>query len=202
MTPSRRHDTRRPAPRAALDAVAERLVRPRTADAQELTEGTRARLRAIAHRLAHGRDVSDRRGRSAGRPASTTILLAGARGTGQTLAATELAHELGRPLYRIDLSQVVSEYIGETEKNLDRVFDAAAQADAILLFDEGEALFGKRSEVKDSHDRYAGADTEYLLQRMAAYPGVAILATNVPGCPNATFARRFDSVVECGEGAE
>ena len=115
-------------------------------------------------------------------------LFAGASGTGKTMAAEVLANELRLDLYRIDLSQVVSKYIGETEKNLRRVFDAAEDGGAILLFDEADALFGKRSEVKDSHDRYANIEVSYLLQRMEAYRGLAILTTNLkerarPGVP-------------------
>ena len=105
----------------------------------------------------------------------------GASGTGKTLAAEVLANDLRLDLYRIDLSQVVSKYIGETEKNLRRVFDAAEDGGAILLFDEADALFGKRSEVKDSHDRYANIEVGYLLQRMEAYRGLAILTTNLQG---------------------
>src|SRR5918999_530797 len=101
-------------------------------------------------------------------------LFAGPSGTGKTMAAEVLARELELDLYRIDLSSVVSKYIGETEKNLRRVFDAAEEGGAILLFDEADALFGKRSEVKDSHDRYANIEVSYLLQRMDSYRGLAI----------------------------
>ena len=107
-----------------------------------------------------------------------SALFAGPSGTGKTMAAEVLANELRLDLYRIDLSQVVSKYIGETEKNLRRVFDAAEEGAAILLFDEADALFGKRSEVKDSHDRYANIEVSYLLQRMEAYRGLAMLTTN------------------------
>ena len=107
-----------------------------------------------------------------------SALFSGASGTGKTMAAEVLANELALDLYRIDLSAVVSKYIGETEKNLRRLFDAAEETGAILLFDEADALFGKRSEVKDSHDRYANIEVSYLLQRMEAYRGLAILTTN------------------------
>ena len=114
------------------------------------------------------------------------------------MAAEVLADELRLDLYRIDLSQVVSKYIGETEKNLRRVFDAAEEGGAILLFDEADALFGKRSEVKDSHDRYANIEVSYLLQRMEAYRGLAILTTNLqerarPGVPAPAPLRRRSS---------
>ncbi len=122
---------------------------------------------------------------------SITALFSGASGTGKTLAAEVLAKELDLDLYRIDLSQVVSKYIGETEKNLRRVFDAADLGGAILLFDEADALFGKRSEVKDSHDRYANIEVSYLLQRMEAYRGLAILTTNLKDSLDSAFLRRI-----------
>ncbi len=120
-----------------------------------------------------------------------TALFAGPSGTGKTLAAEVLAHALHLDLYHIDLSQVVSKYIGETEKNLGRVFDAAEEGGAVLLFDEADALFGKRSEVKDSHDRYANIEVSYLLQRMEAYRGLAILTTNMKGALDDAFQRRI-----------
>jgi SpoVK/Ycf46/Vps4 family AAA+-type ATPase len=107
-----------------------------------------------------------------------------------------MAGELRLDLYRIDLSQVVSKYIGETEKNLRRVFDAAEEAGAVLLFDEADALFGKRSEVRDSHDRYANIEVSYLLQRMEAYRGLAILTTNMKQALDPAFTRRIRFVVQ------
>ena len=112
------------------------------------------------------------------------------------MAGEVLASELKLDLYRIDLSQVVSKYIGETEKNLRRVFDAAEESGAILLFDEADALFGKRSEVKDSHDRYANIEISYLLQRMEAYSGLAILTTNMKSALDTAFLRRLRFVVQ------
>jgi hypothetical protein len=123
-------------------------------------------------------------------------LFAGASGTGKTLAAEIMAHELRLDLYRIDLSQVVNKYIGETEKNLRRVFDAAEAAGAVLLFDEADALFGKRSDVKDSHDRYANMEVSYLLQRMESYRGLAILTTNLQQALDPAFRRRLRFVVQ------
>lgn len=125
-----------------------------------------------------------------------SALFAGASGTGKTLAAEVLAQTLQLDLYRIDLSQVVSKYIGETEKNLRRVFDAAEAGGAILLFDEADALFGKRSDVKDSHDRYANIEVSYLLQRMEAYRGLAILTTNLRNAIDPAFLRRIRFVVQ------
>ena len=120
-----------------------------------------------------------------------TALFSGSSGTGKTMAAEVIANALGLDLYRIDLAQVVNKYIGETEKNLDKVFNAAANANAILFFDEADALFGKRSEVKDSHDRYANLEISYLLQRMEQYEGIAILATNLSDNLDQAFTRRL-----------
>ena len=125
-----------------------------------------------------------------------SALFGGPSGTGKTMAAEVLARELELDLYRIDLSQVVSKYIGETEKNLSRVFDAAEEGGAVLLFDEADALFGKRSEVKDSHDRYANIEVSYLLQRMEAYRGLAILTTNMKSALDAAFMRRIRFIVQ------
>ncbi|MEU5977667.1 ATP-binding protein [Streptomyces sp. NPDC047315] len=125
-----------------------------------------------------------------------TALFAGGSGTGKTLAAEVMARELGLDLFVIDLSQVVSKYIGETEKNLRRVFDAAERGGALLLFDEADALFGKRSEVKDSHDRYANLEVSYLLMRMEAYRGLAVLTTNMKQALDTAFLRRIRFVVD------
>jgi ATPase family associated with various cellular activities (AAA) len=124
-----------------------------------------------------------------------SALFVGVSGTGKTMAAEALANQLSLELYRVDLSQVVSKYIGETEKNLRRVFDAAEESSAVLLFDEADALFGKRSDVKDSHDRYANVEISYLLQRMEAYRGLAILTTNMKDALDQAFLRRIRFVV-------
>ncbi|GJD23622.1 ATPase central domain-containing protein [Rivularia sp. IAM M-261] len=125
-----------------------------------------------------------------------SALFAGTSGTGKTLAAEVLASELRLDVYRIDLSSVVSKYIGETEKNLRQVFDAAEEGGVILLFDEADALFGKRSDVKDSHDRHANIEVSYLLQRMECYPGLAILTTNLKSSLDTAFMRRIRFVVQ------
>jgi len=125
-----------------------------------------------------------------------SALFTGVSGTGKTMAAEVLADELCLDLYRIDLSQVVSKYIGETEKNLRRVFDAAEGGGAILLFDEADALFGKRSEIKQGLDRYANIEVSYLLQRMEAYRGLAILTTNMKDALDPAFLRRIRFVVQ------
>lgn len=122
-------------------------------------------------------------------------LFAGPSGTGKTMAAEVIANELKLELYKIDLSGVVSKYIGETEKNLDRIFKAAESANAILFFDEADALFGKRSEVRDSHDRYANVEVSYLLQKMEQHQGVTILATNLRGNLDEAFLRRLAFLV-------
>jgi SpoVK/Ycf46/Vps4 family AAA+-type ATPase len=130
-----------------------------------------------------------------GRGLGLAALFSGDSGTGKTYAAEAMASALRLPLYRIDLSQVVNKYIGETEKNLQRLFDTMEGAGAILFFDEADALFGKRSEVRDSHDRYANIEVNYLLQRMENYSGVAILATNMKGALDPAFIRRLRFIV-------
>ncbi|MCJ7743407.1 MAG: ATP-binding protein [Dehalococcoidales bacterium] len=124
------------------------------------------------------------------------VLFAGPSGTGKTMAAGIMANELGLDLYKIDLSAIVSKYIGETEKNLERIFTEAQTSNAILFFDEADALFGKRSEVRDSHDRYANIEIAYLLQRMEEYDGIVILATNLRKNMDEAFARRMHFSVE------
>jgi SpoVK/Ycf46/Vps4 family AAA+-type ATPase len=124
-----------------------------------------------------------------------TALFAGASGTGKTMSAEVLAGSLELDLYQIDLASTVSKFIGETEKNLKRIFDAAEDSGAILLFDEADALFGKRTEIKDSHDRYANLEVSYLLQRMEAYRGLAILTTNMKQAIDQAFLRRIRFIV-------
>jgi len=129
------------------------------------------------------------------RQTGVSALFVGPSGTGKTLAAESVAHELGLDLYRIDLAGVVSKYIGQTEKNLDRMFNAAEHSNAVLFFDEADALFGKRSEVKDAHDRYANIEVAYLLQKMEQFNGLAILATNLRQNLDEAFARRLTFTV-------
>jgi SpoVK/Ycf46/Vps4 family AAA+-type ATPase len=124
------------------------------------------------------------------------VLFAGPSGTGKTMAADIMANELGLDIYKIDLSAIVSKYIGETEKNLDRIFQEGQTSNAILFFDEADALFGKRSEVRDSHDRYANIEMAYLLQKMDEYEGMVILATNLRKNMDEAFARRMHFAVE------
>ncbi len=125
-----------------------------------------------------------------------SILFAGPPGTGKTMAADVLAHALGLDMYKIDLSAVVSKYIGETEKNLSRIFAEAMTSNAILFFDEADALFGKRTQVRDAHDRYANVEISYLLQKMEEYEGVVVLATNLRKNMDEAFVRRLHVTVE------
>src|SRR5205807_5666091 len=125
-----------------------------------------------------------------------TALFAGESGTGKTMSAEVVARDLGLDLYVIDLSTVIDKYIGETEKNLDRIFSEADRVNGVLLFDEADAIFGKRSEVKDSHDRYANVEVAYLLQRMELFDGLAVLTTNLRANVDEAFTRRLDAVVD------
>jgi hypothetical protein len=154
-------------------------------------------LRAIAAQLRNRATVHTDWGLAgqSERGLALAVLFAGSSGTGKTMAAEVLARHMRLDLYRVDLSAVVSKYIGETEKNLRRVFDAAEESGAVLLFDEADALFGKRTEVRDSHDRHANVEVSYLLQRVEAYRGLAILTTNMKEALDTAFLRRLRFVV-------
>lgn len=184
--------------RPRLEGLAERLRSTATWDQLVLPEPHIQLLRQIALHVRQRGKVYETWGFASrsSRGLGISALFAGPSGTGKTMAGEVLANELHLDLFRIDLSQVVSKYIGETEKNLRRVFDAAEGGAAILLFDEADALFGKRSEVKDSHDRYANIEVGYLLQRMEAYRGLAILTTNRKEALDTAFLRRIRFVVE------
>ena len=134
--------------------------------------------------------------RAAAAGIGVTALFAGDSGTGKTMAAEVIAGELGLDLYRVDLATVVDKYIGETEKNLERIFTEAAGVNGVLLFDEADAMFGKRSEVRDAHDRYANIESAYLLQRMETFDGLAVLATNLRANIDEAFTRRLDCIVD------
>jgi hypothetical protein len=161
-------------------------------------ERQRELLQSISAYLRHRDRVLSDWGyeRSVARTQGLKVLFAGESGTGKTMAAQVLAAELGLEIFRVDLATTVSKYIGETEKNLDRIFGAAEGSNAILFFDEADALFGKRSEVGDSHDRYANIEVAYLLQKMEGYPGAVILATNFRRNIDDAFVRRLDFVID------
>jgi SpoVK/Ycf46/Vps4 family AAA+-type ATPase len=183
--------------RSKLDDLAQRIEPAVGWDDLILPEAQKATLRRIDTHVRHRLKVHLEWGFASrgSHGLGISALFAGESGTGKTMAAEVLARELQLDLYRIDLSAVVSKYIGETEKNLCRVFDAAEDSGAILLFDEADALFGKRSEVKDSHDRYANIEVSYLLQRMESYDGLAILTTNLKAALDPAFQRRLRFVV-------
>jgi len=183
--------------RPRLDDLAQPIESGADWEALVLPDAPLQTLHEIAANVRQRHRVYERWGFANGsdRGLGISALFAGPSGTGKTLAAEVLANELKLDLYRIDLSQVVSKYIGETEKNLRRVFEAAESGGAVLLFDEADALFGKRSEVKDSHDRYANIEVSYLLQRMEAYRGLAILTTNQKQALDPAFLRRLRFVV-------
>jgi hypothetical protein len=180
-----------------LESLAQRLEPVAMWDDLVLPPDTTALLRQITDQVRQRLRVYDGWGFRAkmNRGLGISALFAGESGTGKTMAAEVLANDLRLDLYRIDLSAVVSKYIGETEKNLRRLFDAAEDGGAILFFDEADALFGKRSEVKDSHDRYANIEINYLLQRMEAYRGLAVLATNMKSALDPAFMRRLRFIV-------
>jgi SpoVK/Ycf46/Vps4 family AAA+-type ATPase len=183
--------------RVSLDSLAQRLEPKATWDDLVLPDEPMGLMRQIASQIRDRHKVYDEWGfaRTMNRGFGISALFSGESGTGKTMAAEVIANDLQLNLYRIDLSAVVSKYIGETEKNLRRLFDAAERGGAILFFDEADALFGKRSEVKDSHDRYANIEINYLLQRMEAFSGLAILATNMKSALDTAFARRLRFVV-------
>lgn len=183
--------------RPRMDALAQRLEPKATWDDIVLPAAEDALLHRIADQVAQRTKVYEEWGFSEkmSRGWGINALFAGPSGTGKTMAAEVIANHLRLNLYRIDLSAVVSKYIGETEDNLRRLFDAAEDGGAILLFDEADALYGKRTEVKDSHDRYANIEISYLLQRMEAYRGLAILTTNMKNALDTAFLRRLRFIV-------
>ena len=183
--------------RPRLDSLAQRLDARATWDDLVLPDDETRQLREIASQVRFRGVVYDDWGfrKKHNRGLGVSVLFAGESGTGKTMAAEVIANDLQLDLYRIDLSAVVNKYIGETEKNLRKLFDAADDGGVILFFDEADSLFGKRTEVKDSHDRYANLEVNYLLQRMEAYRGLAILATNMKTALDQAFLRRLRFVV-------
>jgi ATPase family associated with various cellular activities (AAA) len=187
-----RHRSRR-----GLERLAPRVETTATWDDLVLPEDVAGLLREIVAQVRHRHTVFGQWGMRSGalRGWGVSALFAGASGTGKTLASEVIAGELALDLFRVDLSQVVSKYIGETEKNLGQVFDAADRGGCVLLLDEADALFGKRSETKDAHDRYANLEVAYLLQRMEAFRGLAVLTTNLRDNLDPAFMRRLQFVV-------
>ncbi len=183
--------------RPSLERLAQRLTPKAKWQDIVLPDVQRRLLHHIANQVRQRGTVYETWGfrERSSRGLGITVLFAGESGTGKTMAAEILANHLKLNLYRIDLSSVISKYIGETEKNLRALFDAAEDGGAILFFDEADAIFGKRSEVKDSHDRYANIEVNYLLQRMEAFQGLAILATNLKSSLDEAFTRRLRFVV-------
>ncbi|WP_017663609.1 ATP-binding protein [Baaleninema simplex] len=154
---------------------------------QQILNSARARFRVY-----HQWGLTQKRPRGLG----LCALFSGYSGTGKTTAAEIIAQELNLDCYRVDLSNIVSKYIGETEKNLKRIFDAAEGGGVVLLFDEADALFGKRGEIKEARDRYANQEVSYLLQRIETYPGLTILTTNLKQAIDEAFERRFKFIVD------
>ena len=183
--------------RPRLDDLAQRVDSKVTWEDLILPEETLTILQDLANQVQHRNIVYQQWGLAShsGRGLGVSALLSGDSGTGKTLASEVLANELNLDLYRIDLSTVVSKYIGETEKNLERIFSAAEGGGVVLLFDEADALFGKRTQVKDSHDRHANVEVSFLLQRMEAYQGLAVLTTNLKDSLDQAFLRRLRFVI-------
>ena len=184
--------------RRSLADLALRLTAPWTWDDLVLPAPDLAVLRSIVAFVRHRDRVLDDWGFGAldGRRGGLIALFSGESGTGKTMAAQVIANDLGLEAYRVDLAGVVSKYIGDTEKNLDRVFQTAEHANAVLVFDEADALFGKRSAVSDARDRYANLEVAYLLQRVETYPGVVILTTNLRQDVDQAFLRRLDFALD------
>jgi hypothetical protein len=193
LEPEKLWDACRSLARPRLEDLAQRIVPCADWDDLILPEPQKQVLRQLAAQVRHRMKVYETWGFSAKgrRGLGLSALFTGSSGTGKTMAAEVLARELRLDMYRVDLASVVSKYIGETEKNLQRVFDAAEEGGVLLLFDEADALFGRRGEVRESHDRYANIEVGYLLQRMEAYQGLAILTTNLKASLDPAFQRRL-----------
>jgi hypothetical protein len=183
---------------AGLERLARRIEPAVTWGDLVLPAGNIAHLRELVGRVRQRDQVLGRWGMrpGGGRGRGIIALFVGDSGTGKTMSAEIVAADLDLDLYTIDLSTVVDKYVGETEKNLERIFTEADQVNGVLLFDEADALFGKRSEVRDSHDRYANIEVAYLLQRLETFDGLAVLSTNLRSNVDEAFARRIDSIIE------
>jgi hypothetical protein len=183
---------------AGLERLARRVQSTVGWEDLVLAPATLSSLQELADRAGHRSQVLDEWGMrpGGGRGRGITALFAGDSGTGKTMSAEVVARHLGFDLYAVNLATVVDKYVGETEKNLERIFSEADEVNAVILFDEADALFGKRSEVRDANDRYANIEVAYLLQRMEAFDGLAILSTNLRANIDESFARRLDLIVD------
>lgn len=183
---------------AGLENLAKRVVPKVGWEDLVLPDATLQGLQELANRARNRDRVIDEWGMrpGGGRGRGITGLFAGDSGTGKTMSAEVIAGVLGLDMYSINLATVVDKYVGETEKNLERIFSEADGINGVLLFDEADAIFGKRSEVRDAHDRYANIETAYLLQRMESFDGLAILSTNLRANLDEAFARRLDAVID------
>lgn len=183
---------------AGLGRLARRIEPAVGWDDLVLPELTLSQLKELALRVKHrDRVLGQWRMRpGGGRGRGVIALFAGESGTGKTMSAEVVAAELGMELYVVDLSTVVDKYVGETEKNLERIFTEASRVNGVLLFDEADAIFGKRSQVKDAHDRHANVESAYLLQRMESFDGIAVLTTNLRANLDEAFTRRLDVIAE------
>ena len=180
----------------ALERLTRRIEPQAGWDDLVLPEDAVTQLRELTHRARLSDQVLQRWGGGTARGRGVSALFAGDSGTGKTMSAEIVAKALGLDLYVIDLSTVIDKYIGETEKNLERIFIEADRVNAVLLFDEADAIFGKRSEVQDAHDRYANVETAYLLQRIERFNGLAILTTNLRSNVDEAFTRRLDTIID------
>ena len=183
---------------AGLERLARRTEPEVGWDDLVLTPTVRRSLLELAARARHRDQVLTqwRMRRGGGRGRGVIALFAGDSGTGKTMSAEVIAGDLGLDLYTVNLATVVDKYIGETEKNLERIFTEAAGVNAVLFFDEADAIFGKRSDVKDAHDRYANIESAYLLQRLETFDGLAVLATNLRSNIDEAFVRRLDAIID------
>ncbi|MFB8439972.1 ATP-binding protein [Streptomyces niveus] len=183
---------------AGLDRLARRIEPTVTWRDLVLPPDTHTQLRELTARAQHRDQVLGEWGMrpGGGRGRGVSALFAGDSGTGKTMSAEVIASDLGLDLYTVDLATVIDKYVGETEKNLERIFTEAAGVNGVLLFDEADAIFGKRSDVKDAHDRYANVESAYLLQRMESFDGLAILSTNLRANLDDAFTRRLDLVID------
>lgn len=177
----------------ASDGMAQQIEPMATWERLAVSPVTLDGLRDICRQAKDGGTATDRQHTSG---KGLVVLFSGPDGTGKAMAAEVIAHELQRDFYRIDLSSVVSRYIGETEKNLSQVFAMAEHRNAVLFFDEADALFGRRTEVRDAHDRYGNVDAAYLFERIEGFEGLVVVATNMKETIDPAFQRRLRAVVE------